>query len=98
MSSEIHLDGKAPQGLRRSHLHPIQQILCLASTASLETGFAIFQRSNQQSILADHKRYLLTEAFGLTCELSDRLGYSQVLVSGEQVAWLSTLEATHDPY
>jgi hypothetical protein len=101
MSSEIHVNGKAPQGLRRSHLHSIRQILCLASTASLESGFAIFQHSNQQSILAVYKRakYLLTEAFRLTSESLDRLGCSQVQVNGEQVTALRiTSEATHEPH
>ncbi len=90
MSSKIHMNGKRP--LRRSHLDPIQQILCLASTASLESGFAIFRGSNQQCILAAYKR-----AKCLLTELSDRLGYP--LASGERGnARLVTTEATHEPH
>ena len=67
-----------------------KQITVLAARTQdeLETKGSDLENVHFETIAEAKKstKYLLTEAFRLTSESSDRLGYSQVLGNGECVA------------
>ncbi|MGB8030131.1 MAG: hypothetical protein WCF30_10745 [Terracidiphilus sp.] len=89
--------------MRRGKAHSLEQINVLAARTQdeLEIKGADVEDVHFETIAEAKKRakYLLTEAFLLTSESSDRLGYSQALVNGERVnAWLITSEATYESH